>query len=85
MWHVYGAVPAAPVFVPELTGAPTVGAPFVVRLRGFLSAAGQKTLNVPVPDAGVDFVTLYEEAYFYDGSRFYLSNPQFSVLLDDAF
>ena len=85
VWHVFGLVPADPIFVPDLTGAPTVGSPFFVRFRGFIPAAGEKTLNVTVSELGIDFVTLYEEAYFYDGSRFYLSNPQFSVLLDDAF
>ena len=43
------------------------------------------TLTVIVPELGVGIEVLYEEAYFYDGNRFYLSNAQFSVLLDDAF
>ncbi len=85
VWHIFSATPATPTFVPELTGAPTVGGSFIVRFRGAIPASGQKTVNATVPDLGVEFVTVYEEAYFFDGTRFYLSNPQFSVLLNDAF
>ncbi len=85
VWHVFGFSPANPTFVAELTGAPTLLNSFTIRFRGLIPPSGSLEVNVAVPDFGAQFIALYEEAYYFDGTRFYLSNPQFSVLLDDAF
>ncbi len=83
IWHIFGFEAAAPTYVPELTGALVVGSPNFLRFRGVVPASGQKTLSVTVPPNGLEYVVLYEQAIFYDFTRFYISNPQFSVILDD--
>lgn len=85
VWHVFGFSPSNPTFVAELTGAPTLTTTFTIRFRGLIPPSGSLEVNVTVPDFGTQFISLYEEAYFFDGVRFFLSNPQCSVLLDDAF
>ncbi|MFT5286032.1 MAG: hypothetical protein ACI8TQ_002200 [Planctomycetota bacterium] len=85
VWHVFGVQPASPVFIPEITGPLSVGTPNFVRFRGMIPASGEKALAITVPSQGFDYAVLYEQAVFYDFTRFHVSNPTFSVILSDSF
>ena len=66
-------------------GASSVGSPSVFKYKGLIPASGVLSRRHLVHKIHTEFIVVHEQAYFFDGVKEHLSNPQFSVLVDDAY
>lgn len=68
---------------PDLFGAVYPGSPLFVFKLGALDAGGTKVLDFVLSPTGLDFVPIFEQAFFFNATEgFTISNPRLVALID---
>jgi hypothetical protein len=84
VWLAFAIDQDPTAYMPSILGAFYPSAPYALRFIGSAGASGIVSKSVTVMATGLDFVPVYEQAYFYSAAQgFVASNPRFVALLDD--
>lgn len=83
-WILYSTSPGLNEFLPTVADPIFPGSPGFLLFTGTTNFAGLVTKSVTVGDFGLDYLPLYEQAFFYNPTfGFIASNPRMAVLVDD--